>query len=136
MYSFYHMVKLSESIYYHGTSEENADLILANGIDPTKYKSGMFVGFYLSPSLSYFNNFDGKKKVILAVEVDDSKIIDTGNITDKDLSELDPNFQWMSFGYKNNLMTKYALAKGYSGVRNGREVILFNDKAIKSIKKL
>jgi hypothetical protein len=130
------MVKLSENVYYHGTSEENAASILTNGIDPTKYKSGMFVGFYLSPSLSYFNNIEGKWKVILAVEIDDSKIIDTGDITDKELSDLDPHFKWMSFGYKNHLMTKYALSKGYSGVRNGREVILFNDKAIKSIKKV
>jgi len=92
----------------------------------------MFRGFYLAPSLSYFHS--KAPEVILAVEIDESKIIDKDAVTDEELAKIDPHFRMMSYGYKNTLIEKYALANGYSGVRNGVEVILFNKSAIRSIK--
>jgi hypothetical protein len=122
-----------ETIYYHGTTPENAASILQTGIDPSKYKSGMFQGFYLTPSLSYF---DGQKKSILAIEVDDSQLLDADQVKDEELMSIDPHFKMMSPMYRNSLIKKLALKTGFSGVRNGKEVILFNNEAVKSIKLL
>ena len=123
-----------ESIYYHGTSPENAESILKNGIDPSRYKSGLFKGFYLTPNPTYFDNFDGPKKTILAVEIDDSQIFDVNSVKDVDLATIDPHFKIMSPMYKNTIITKLAQEKGFSGIKNGKEVILFTDRAIRSIR--
>lgn len=123
-----------ESIYYHGTTPENAESILKNGIDPDRYKSGMFRGFYLTPNPTYFNGFSGPKKTILAIEIDDSQILDVESVKDEDLLPIDPHFKMMSPMYKNTMIMKLALEKGYSGVKNGKEVVLFTDRAIRSIR--
>jgi hypothetical protein len=123
---------VNENIYYHGTSSETASLILKNGIDVDKYKSGMFQGFYLTPNLQYFQI--NKPQAILQFDIDDNQIIDVKNVSDIELSKLDPHFKMMSYGWKNHLITQYALQNGFSGVRNGNEVILFKNNPIKSVK--
>jgi hypothetical protein len=119
-----------ESTYYHGTSPENAKSILKNGIDPNRYKSGMFQGFYLTPNLNYFNN---QSKTILTVNVDDNQLLDADKVNDEELFEIDPHFKMMSPMYRYHLIKKLTLSKGLSGVKSGNEIILFNDNAIKSI---
>ena len=94
----------------------------------------MLKGFYLTPNPTYFDGFDGPKKTILAVEIDDSQILDVESVKDEDLLPIDPHFKMMSPMYKNTIIMKLALEKGYSGVKNGKEVVLFTDRAIRSIR--
>jgi hypothetical protein len=119
-----------ETTYYHGTSPENAESILKNGIDPSRYKSGMFQGFYLTPSIHYFDN---QNKSILAIEIDDTQLLDVDTVTDDDLATIDTHFKMMSPMYRNHLVKELALKKGFSGVKSGKEVILFTNRAVRSI---
>ena len=124
---------VNESVYYHGTTPETAHLILQNGIDVSKYKSGMFQGFYLAPDLSYFTNPNPRRSVILACDVDESKLMDVKSITDKDLEEAYPGFKRMSYAYHNHLITQIAKKRGYYGLHNGHEIIILDPKAVRSI---
>ena len=125
-----------ETVYYHATTPENAESILRTGIDVSKQRGGLFSGFYLSPHPGYFDSFSGDKKVILAVEVDDKQIMDIKDISDDDLTAADEHWRMMSPGWKNTLITRISKEKGFNGLKNGSEIILFNDKSIKSIRKL
>ncbi len=140
---------LNESTYYHGTSKENAESILKNGIDPSKYKSGVFKGFYLTPNLNHFKWFNKQPEVMLRIEIDDDDILDADDVKDKDLDDLyvkmnkpkeddfgyfNPSWRKFGLGYKYNLIELYAKENGYLGIRNGKEVILFSPKAVKDIK--
>lgn len=125
---------LNESVYYHGTSEENAASILQNGIDPKRYQSGMFQGFYLTPNLNYFTH--SNYGAVLQFEIDDAQILNIASITDEDLDKMDSHWRSMSYGWKNSLITKLAQHRGFNGLRNGKEVILLNSKPIISVKPL
>ncbi len=122
-----------ESVFYHGTTEANAALILKNGFDPSLYRSGMFQGVYLAPSLSYFATPDPKRPAILAVDVDQSKLLDVKSITDDDMREMDPHFKMMSYGYKNSLITRIAKERRMGGINNGHEVIVFDPSIVRSV---
>jgi len=117
----------THSIYYHGTSVEAAQSILQNGVDPKRYKSGMFQGFYLSPRKP------DRYPAVLEFMIDNSKIMDKDNVSEKDLAEVDPHFRSMSYGYRNSLITKIAVQKGYGGIRNGAEIILIDKSPIVSV---
>lgn len=121
----------NESIYYHGTSAVNAQSIIQNGFDFSKYQSGMFQGSYLTPNIHYFTH--RMPEAILQVDIDDSQLLDVNSVTDQQLSQMDQHFRQMSYGYKNSLIQKYAKANGYSGLKNGHEVIIFDNRIIKSI---
>jgi hypothetical protein len=119
-------------IYYHGTSDESAKSILAHGIDVSKYRSGMYLGFYLTPNLNYFKHRELER--ILEFKIDESKILDRDTITEDDLAKVDPHYRAMSFGWRNTLVKRICLEHGYSGIRDGKEVILFNNDAILGIR--
>jgi hypothetical protein len=114
-------------VYYHSTTPENADLILRNGIDVSKYRSGMFVGFYLSAEPRDLG------KATLAIDIDEKQIMDVNDVGDDDLTTADPHWRGMSYGWKNTLISRMAKERGFHGVRNGKDVILFDDKPIRKI---
>lgn len=121
----------NNSIYYHGTTKENAESILRNGVDTSKYQSGIYTGFYLTPSLGYFK--DNSKEVILKFTINMSKIVDIHEIKDQDLENLDPHFRMMSYGYKNNLIQKFILKSGRAGLKDNKQLILFNNDAVQNV---
>lgn len=126
-----HFRSFLETTYYHGTSATNAASIIKNGIDPKQYRSGLFRGFYLTPSLNYFDFH--KPEAILKIEIDDSEIMDVKDVSEQDLAEEDPHYRSMSYGWRNTLIERIARSRGFFGVKNGNEVILFDPRAIKSI---
>jgi len=123
-----------EHFLYHGTTRAAAQSILQNGIDPQRYRSGMFRGFYCTPSLNYFAV--NRPEVILTIEVDPQSIMNISDITDEDLAQVDPQHRMMSYGYRNSLIEKLARQRGFRGLRSGNEVILLDRSACLSIKEL
>lgn len=136
---------INDTIWYHGTSKENAESIIKNGIDVDRYKSGTFTGFYLTNDLSYFpkdtiGGYHHKKPdAVLKVEINPLKLLDLKDFDEKKLLDLDPHMNSPHIskppGWKNTLIQQYALKNGYSGVNLGGGIaVLFNNDPVKSIK--
>ena len=106
---------LAEMTHYHGTTKANADSILRTGLDPKRYQSGMFRGVYLTPNLDYFGG--RQPEAILAVELDDSAVLDVRDVTDADLEAIDPGYRSMSYGYRNSLIEKKPINGGWSKMK-------------------
>lgn len=124
-----------EATYYHQTSPEAAESILQNGIDVSKQQGGLFPGFYISPNPNYGDGFSySKSKVKLAMEVDERQIMDVRAVTDEDLTAEDGHWKMMGPGWRNTLITRIAKSRGYNGLRNGTEVILFNSKPVSNLR--
>ena len=145
-YEFYTMLENTNSaIWYHGTSKENAESIIKNGIDINRYKSGTFTGFYLTSDISYFpkdtpgTQHSKKPEAVLKIEIDASKILDLKDFDEKKLLELDPYLfnplTQSSPVWKNTLIQKYAIKNGYGGVKLGGSVaVLFDNSPVRSVK--
>ena len=126
-----------ETTYYHQTTPEAAELILKNGIDVTKQQSGLFPGFFISPYPLFSSEYyTGKKTATLVMDIDEDQIMDVDDIKEDDLTAEDEYWGMMGSGWKNTLITRIAKKRGYNGVRNGKEVILFNDKPINKMERI
>ena len=122
---------LLEQTFYHGTTNGEASLILQNGFDISKYKSGTYEGIYLTPNINYFD--DGRHPAILKAEIDPKSIMDVKSVTESDLAQADPHYKMMSYGYRNHLVKQIALQRGFKALKDGPQIILIDPSGVESV---